>query len=165
MVGTQSILVESRIIKTVFQIFDRLGLKVYIHYNNKKLLTGIMQHLGVENNLINEVLLCLSKIDKIGADGVKEGLLIKGMTEGMILKLFHFIEEEFSFRRFEASFNDNLREGIAEIKELQVYLSKLDLIAKTELNLYLTEGLSINTDMMYEVSLVDQNIASGMSET
>lgn len=57
----------------------------------------------------------------------------------------------------------NIREGIAEIKELQSYLSGLELMTKTQLNMFLARGLDIYTGTVFEVFLSDGSIKSSIA--
>ncbi|AOT69614.1 histidine--tRNA ligase [Geosporobacter ferrireducens] len=162
-VGVKDTIAEAELMSLTFEVFRRLGMGVYIQYNNRKLLTGLLEFAGVNKDLINDVILTMDKIEKIGEDAVKEELVQKGITEDMLSKLFDLLNEDFSLSDFQDSPNVNIREGIAEIRELQSYLSGLELMTKTQLNLFLARGLGIYTGTVFEVFLSDGCIQSSIA--
>lgn len=162
-VGVEGVIAEAELIRLTFEVFRRLNLPVYIQYNNRKLLIGLLEFIGIDNDLINDVILSMDKIEKIGEQVVKETLSQKGISKDCISKLFNLLNEEFRFSDFQHSSNRNIREGIAEIQELQSYLSGLGLMAETQLNLFLARGLDIYTGTIFEVFLSDNTIQSSIA--
>jgi len=162
-VGVKGIIAEAELMCLAFEVFKRLDMRVYIQYNNRKLLTGLLEFTGIDNNLINEVIKTMDKINKIGEDAVKEELTLKGISRDTISRIFNLLNEDFSLSDFQHSSNSSIREGIAEIKELQSYLSGLELMTKTQLNLFLARGLDIYTGTVFEVFLSDECIKSSIA--
>jgi len=67
-------------------VFSDLKLEgVNIKLNNRKILAGIAEVIGAQNNLINFTV-ALDKIDKIGEEGVKKEMLEKGISQESIAK-------------------------------------------------------------------------------
>jgi len=81
-IGSSSMMVEAELISAVCEILQRLGFTDYkIRINHRKLLTGILDVVGVPKNYHIDALVELDKLDKIGSEGVLNGLMGKGISE------------------------------------------------------------------------------------
>ena len=58
----------------IHEIFQKLGIRAQININNRKVLLGYYQSLGLDEAKSADVLREVDKIDKIGADKVREAL-------------------------------------------------------------------------------------------
>lgn len=164
-VGIKSMLAEAELMSMAFQAFERLDLDVYISYNNRKLLFGILSSIGIDNNTLNSIVLTLDKIEKIGWSGVKKELGEKKIDDPIIDKLYDIIntKEENILEFFLQNFDSPLvKEGIEELQELSDYLNSLGLLDKVSFNPYLARGLGIYTGTIYEIFLTDGSISSSI---
>ena len=64
--GVKSTLAEAEMMAMASDAFDQLGLDIFIAYNNRKLLTGVLECIGLTKNLVNEAVISLDKVEKIG---------------------------------------------------------------------------------------------------
>ncbi|WP_432408431.1 histidine--tRNA ligase [Wukongibacter sp. M2B1] len=164
-VGIKSMLAEAELISMAFQAFERLDLDVYISYNNRKLLFGILSSIGIDNNTLNSIVLTLDKIEKIGWSGVKKELGEKKIDDPIIDKLYDIINTkkenilEFFLKNFDSPL---VKEGIEELQELNDYLNSLGLLDKVSFNPYLARGLGIYTGTIYEIFLTNGSINSSI---
>lgn len=85
-VGSDSLLNEVELMQIVDTVFQRLGVRVQIKINNRKILTGIAEVIG-ESDKIVDITVAIDKLDKIGLDKVNEELRADGITEEAICKL------------------------------------------------------------------------------
>ena len=70
---------EAEVIEVIYNLFSKLNIgKFKIKVNNRKLLEGLYKSQGIEN--LNEVLIIIDKIDKIGAEKVIELLKETGLN-------------------------------------------------------------------------------------
>ncbi|EMT51894.1 histidyl-tRNA ligase [Brevibacillus borstelensis AK1] len=90
-VGTTSMLAEAELISMTFEAFARLGLDVYIQVNNRKLLSGLLQVMGIAEEQAADVMLSLDKLEKIGVDGVCDDLRERQIEEPVIAKIADFL--------------------------------------------------------------------------
>lgn len=75
----------------IYNIFTNLGLTDFtIRINNRKVLSGFFEILDLSDN-VTDILRIVDKIDKIGADAVKEELLEMGAAEGKCQEILEFI--------------------------------------------------------------------------
>ncbi len=162
-VGVKSTLAEAELMAMAFDAFEQLGLDIFISYNNRKLLTGVLEDIGLSGNQVNEAVISLDKVEKIGEDGVREELAAKGIPREIIKKIFSIFREG---RRpdYYTAFSSGplVREGIAELNELEEYLAALNLLDKIIFNPLLARGLEIYTGTVYEVFLSDKKISSSI---
>lgn len=165
-VGVKSMMAEAELILMAFNAFEKLDLNVYISYSNRKLLTGLLCELEVEKDQINQVILTLDKLDKIGPEKVKDELYSEDIKEATIENIFkiYFDERSRSLSYFERNFtNSLLLEGIKELKELSMFLSEIGVAQKVIFNPFLARGLEIYTGTIYEVFFSDGSITSSIA--
>jgi len=157
-VGSNSLWQEVELMQLYDKSFSDLGLQgTIIKINNRKILYGIAEIIGVEDKLI-DFTIALDKIDKIGKDGVKNEMLNKGISEEAIRKaesLFDFsgtISEKLNqlsdfLKNSEIGTRgiDELRFICQTIEDLGLYNSVLDL------EVTLARGLNYYTGTIIEV--------------
>jgi histidyl-tRNA synthetase len=165
-VGVKSMLAEAELISMVFEVFDKLQLEVYVSFNNRKLLSGIISNSKVSDEMINEVILTVDKMDKIGLIGVKQELIDKGLSETTINSLFESMQSAKS--DLQAYMDSNLSnqlisEGGRELNELNSYFEALGIIKQVRFNPFLARGLDIYTSTVFEAFMVDGSITSSVA--
>lgn len=165
-VGVDSQIAEAELMTMALDAFDKLGLKVKIQFNNRKLLTGVLELFGVEAAKINKVVLILDKLEKVGVDAVIGELDKQGLSGASIRSIKQFLTDgnNTSFGYFETLFapNEQIKQGLQELKELKSYVDYLDINEQCEFNPFLARGLDIYTGTVYEVFLADQSITSSI---
>ncbi len=92
-VGSDSLINEVELIQIIDEVFDRLGIRVAIKMNNRKILTGIAEIIGEADKIV-DITVAIDKLDKIGLDKVNEELRDKGLSETAIEKLQPIIRLE-----------------------------------------------------------------------
>ena len=85
-VGSDSLLNEVELMQIVDTVFTRLGVRVQIKINNRKLLTGIAEVIGEADKIV-DITVAIDKLDKIGLDNVNQELRDHGISEEAIGKL------------------------------------------------------------------------------
>ncbi|NLZ94387.1 MAG: histidine--tRNA ligase, partial [Bacteroidales bacterium] len=76
-VGSDSLLNEVELIQIIDKVFTKLGIRVAIKLNNRKILSGIAEVIG-EADKITDITVAIDKLDKIGLEKVNEELTSKG---------------------------------------------------------------------------------------
>ena len=69
-VGSDSLLNEVELVLIMDTVFQRLGIRVQIKINNRKLLSGIAEIVGEAEKIV-DITVAIDKLDKIGLDKVK----------------------------------------------------------------------------------------------
>lgn len=162
--GVSSTVAEAELMVMTLDAFAELGLDVYISYNNRKLLSGILLSLGIPETELGRVILSLDKVEKIGKAGVQEELQAEGMELPLIESIFNVFEEGADANSYGERFPSPLVEaGVAELNELDGFLNTLKLGDKVRFNPLLARGLEIYTGTVYEVFLADGSITSSIA--
>ena len=149
-IGDESIKADAEILAVVSEIFKKLGIKIEIIVNNRKLLNSIIESLGIENKefAIREI----DKIDKLGEDEVKKSLN-KFIDKPTIIKLLSLLRKPLSY------FASQKLQGSEELRELEklckIYGIKLKFSAK------LARGLSYYTGNVFEIASQDSKGSLG----
>ncbi|MED3574866.1 histidine--tRNA ligase [Cytobacillus praedii] len=166
MVGVGSQIAEAELMKMALDAFNKLGLNVIIQFNNRKLLTGMLEFFETDKKWINKVVLILDKLEKTGLEAVLAELTELGLQASTIKLIEQFLIESNnkSYSYFEQASQKNIlvKQGIEELKELEMYLEYLDLKEQCVFNPFLARGLEIYTGTIYEIFLADQSIKSSI---
>ena len=79
---------EAELFKMAFSGYQKLGLDVYLEWNNRKFLSGLITYCGIEESLVSNVILSVDKLAKIGSDGVRKELEEYQIDNQKLDKLF-----------------------------------------------------------------------------
>ena len=85
-IGTKSLTCELELIQIVQEVYRRLGIRVRLHINNRKILAGIAEVIGQPDKLI-DITVAIDKLDKIGLDNVNKELQERGLTAEAVEKI------------------------------------------------------------------------------
>lgn len=165
-VGVSSMLAEAELMAMVFEAFDRLQLEVFVSYNNRKLLSGIIDTCCIEANLVNEVILSIDKLEKTGENAVRKELRDKGLAPDATDALFAALRsatEDLSRFVEENSASLLISEGGRELAELNELLKTLNINNRMRFDPFLARGLDIYTGTVFEVFLRDGSITSSIA--
>lgn len=164
-IGTRSLLNELELVQIVDEVFSRLGIRVCVKINNRKILSGLAEVCGAPDKLI-DITVAIDKIDKIGLDAVKEELREKGLDD----KAIGVIEPVLLLEGDTASKIARMREvlagsevgllGLEEVSTLFSLVEKAGIRSTVELDLSLARGLNYYTGAIFEVKALDFAIGS-----
>ncbi len=164
-VGSDSLLNEVELIQIMDTVFKRLGIRVQIKINNRKLLTGIAEIVGAADKIV-DITVAIDKLDKIGLDKVNDELRADGINEEAIAKLQPVInlsgtnEEKLDAM---AEFLAESETGLKGIEELRFILNaamQCGLVNELQLDLTLARGLNYYTGAIFEVKALDTPMGS-----
>jgi histidyl-tRNA synthetase len=164
-VGTNSLLSEVELIQIVEEVYRRLGIRVSLHINNRKILAGIAEVIGQPERII-DITVAIDKLDKIGLDNVNAELASKGISQEAIDKLQPIIllngtnaEKLTTLKEVLAASETGLK-GVEESEFILNTLESLGLKNEVELDLTLARGLNYYTGAIFEVKALDVEIGS-----
>ena len=117
----------------MYTTLGRLGFSKYsVNLNNRKLLTAIGQYAGVEGDQLGELYRSIDKFDKVGADGVRDELIKRGLNADVVEKVLRLVTVELP-RDQKLDFLEELmgtlpiaQEGIRELRDIQTHLKQLN---------------------------------------
>lgn len=164
-IGSNSLLNELELIQVVDDVFGKLGIRVVIKINNRKILSGIAEAIGEKERIV-DITVAIDKLDKIGLQKVNEELSLKGVSEDAISKLQPILQmsgnNEEKLSQIEGVIHQSKigQKGIEEMREIFSYLSGLNITTDVELDLTLARGLNYYTGAIFEVKSLDVQIGS-----
>ena len=159
--GELSIINDGEIPVIIYDIFKEMGFDNFkIHVNNRKILTGFYNSLGIED--ITTVLRTVDKLDKIGKDVVFEILKEEGLTVTQVEKIGEFLNIEGSREETIDALNglkidnDLFKEGVMELDLLTRYMEDFGITEKNYgIDIKIARGLDYYTGTVYETFLND----------
>ena len=155
---------DAEVPAVISAVFERLAIGEFtIHFNHRKLLRGYFEGLGIEGEAQLLVLRELDKLDKRGADAVRETLAGDGfgLVAEVIDKLMAFSQVRSQGHADALAKLEALGEGTALFNEgrdeLRAILEQLKALGVPEnryaLNLSIARGLDYYTGIVYETTL------------
>ena len=164
-IGSDSLLNEAELLQIIEEVFSRLKVDVSVKLNNRKILAGIAEIMGMSQHL-SELTVAIDKTEKIGFEAVKEELRGRGFSDGQLLILEPIL-------MLEGSAGDKLDKlvgvlqaskagtsGIIETRKLLDYVAAAGVKVKIELDLSLARGLDYYTGAIIEVKANGVEIGS-----
>ena len=164
-VGSDSLVNEIELLQLVDEVFARLGIRITIKLNNRKVLAGIAEMIGAPEKL-TDITVAIDKIDKIGLDKVKEELAERGLPAEAIARLEPVLAISGDTAARLAALKDILagnETGLLGVAELQTVIdgaARLGMRAEVELDASLARGLNYYTGTIIEVKARDVEIGS-----
>jgi len=161
--GLSDRLSEAELLTMAIKCFKELGIEIYIEWNNRKLLSGLIIECDIPKDYTSRVILSVDKLAKIGENGVREELKEYNIDNDKLDKLFSYfkLDKEGLKKEFENTTNEILQEGLNEVIELSEYIEKLNL-KECVFVPYLARGLEIYTGFVLEVFDKKQRLTSSL---
>lgn len=164
-VGSDSLLNEVELMQIVDDVFTKLGVRVTVKINNRKILQGMAETIG-EAGRLTDITVAIDKMDKIGRDKVNELLAACGLTARAIDMLQPMIgmsgtnAEKLSTIAGALSGSPTGMRGVEETRYIVDTLEKTGMENSMEVDLTLARGLNYYTGAIFEVKAVDTPIGS-----
>ena len=176
-VGTDDVAADAEVCMVLSDALEAIGLprKSYIvKVNNRKILTGYLKDLGVENDLQEQnIIRVIDKMDKIGLENVAlemgagredaSGAKVKGLglDEKLVTSVVDFIKDFLTRKTRQQVLtdlkkldiqNEMAQEGIQELEKIDTILAALDFDEERVIfDPSLVRGLAYYTGPVYEV--------------
>ncbi|MFT4196766.1 MAG: histidine--tRNA ligase [Pseudoxanthomonas sp.] len=162
-----SVRYDAEVLAVIHAVFSELGIGDFtIQFNNRRLMRGVLESLGiVDEGLQMEVLREVDRLDKRGAEHVRQTLLGEGfaLPAERVEKVLAFVSGRSqghvdALARLDALLDeratDTLREGVAELREVLQLVKALGVPEQAYcLNFSIVRGLDYYTGTVYETVL------------
>jgi len=163
-IGTDSLLNEVELIQIMDEVFTRLGLRVTIKINNRKLLKGLATYINQPDKFM-DMTVAIDKMDKIGLEKVKQEMEQRGIDAQAIGKLDPYLKLEgsnvYKLQEMKGMLNNEEgAKGVEEAEEILDYISVLKLNNELEFDPQLARGLDYYTGTIFEVKANDMEMGS-----
>ena len=156
-VGSESMIIDAEMIAITYEILSQLTIPDFvIKINNRKILNGITQYIGLDNSHVAEVCNAIDKLDKVEWNEVEKDLIEKNISATSIEKLHQLLIKNLSLDLLKTELNsiEIAQQGIAELQELFSYLAIFN-IPEThyKFDISLARGLDYYTGPIFETKL------------
>lgn len=164
-IGNNSLVNEIELIQLIDYVFTKLGIRVAIKLNNRKILAGIAEVIGEPDKIV-DITVAIDKIDKIGLDGVVAELKEKGIGDGAVEKLLPILQaqggnkEKLQIIAETLQGNATGEKGVEEVNYILNAFDTLHINSALDLDLTLARGLNYYTGAILEVKALDVVIGS-----
>lgn len=150
-VGCGNVKAEVELLNLALDVFSALGIEVVVKVNNRKIIFGVLESLGIKNKM--KVVQVIDKLDKIPKNEFLKELEKETSKAKKILNLI-----ESGKKAIEKIDNENVKEGMKEIKELLSYFKNKNVI----FDVSLARGLDYYTGTVFEGFLKKGKIKSSL---
>lgn len=152
-IGSPELLHEAELCQIYDEAFQKLGLKVIIRLNNRKILEGMAEICNAKDQF-STITILLDKLDKIGWEKVSEGLSNMGLTQNNIALIDQIINAD----KIETLIpllkdSETGMEGLQELEKVMEYLKHYTFSNLFKLDFKLARGLSYYTGCIFEVEV------------
>lgn len=153
-----SLCYDAEIPSVIYHIFRDMDIgKFTIYVSNRKILLGLIEHLGLSNISV-DILRLIDKFAKIGNDAFVQTLTLDyGLTDvqvGTLLDVLHISgspSEQLAQLSSLAVDNDTFADGVAELSTVVKYMSEFGIEeGYFNINLAIVRGLDYYTGTVYE---------------
>lgn len=152
-VGSDSLWQEVELVHLYDAAFTKLGLPTTIKINNRKILAGMAEVLGIKDQFISFTV-AIDKLDKVGPQGVLDEMTNQGISSEAVTRFGQWLEAGMTL--------EALKEVLAESEEGQLGLEELEFVltnsksgvqsSKVEFDFTLARGLNYYTGTIFEVA-------------
>ncbi len=164
-IGSNSQLCELELAQIIDAVFSKLGIRVEIRLNNRKVLTGLAQVCGCPEQ-VTDLTVAIDKLEKIGLEAVKAELSEKGIGDEAfavlekVLQLSGDAQEKIAAMRELFAGSETGLKGLDELEELFGLIRAAGIGTPAVLDLSLARGLNYYTGAIFEVKALDWAIGS-----
>lgn len=167
-VGVAGMAADAEIIGLVVTVLRRLGFQRFsVKVNSRKLLTAIGKYAGVEGDALGELYRSIDKFDKVGAEGVRDELVKRGLPEDVVTRVLELIQvnlpnlEKLDYLEKALGDSEGAAEGLGELRDLIAHLDAAGVPDEFyEFDFTMVRGLSYYTGPIYETIITDPNLGS-----
>ncbi len=167
-VGVKTMSADAEILSLITTVLQRLGFQQFsVKVNNRKLLTAIGQYAGVEGDHLANLYRSIDKFDKIGADGVREELVTRGLPVEVVTRIMDLITarqpgvDQLDYLEDVMGSLPAAQEAISELRELAIHLESANVPSQFyEFDLTMVRGLGYYTGPIFETIITEPNLGS-----
>lgn len=150
-------LADAELPTVIHRIFERLDIgRTVIRVNNRKVLQGFVEHLGVGPNRLADVLREIDALEKIGQESVCKGLVDRvGLNSGAAQELLAFVTQEAAGNDLKSRADNEIYvQGVDELIGLTDDMRALGMPESAfRIDLSIARGLDYYTGTVYETNL------------
>ena len=147
-VGIDNRYIEAEQILMAINTYRELGIDAVVKYNNRKLMSGLIEYAGIPKEKTDSVIGIIDKLEKVSRNELIDMLKELNISDKTINELFKLFEMKYD--EYKEIDNDLVKEGVSELDEVNSYLIELNIKDRCEFTPTLARGLSIYTGIVFE---------------
>lgn len=167
-VGIAGMRADAEIVALITTVLTRLGFPQFVvKINNRKLLTAIGKFAGVEGEQLADLYRSIDKFDKIGADGVRDELIKRGLPAEVTDRIMMLITasvpatERLDYLEDVMGTLPEAQVAIGELRDLRTGLADIGVSPeRTEFDFTMVRGLGYYTGPIFETVITEPNLGS-----
>ncbi len=166
--GDSSNLAEIELISATTQALKNLGINdIKIIVNDRNILKAMAKSCNFSEEKFDNIFIVLDKLDKIGIDGIKSGLIELGLKEQDVQKYCDYFKNGQEFNSCQEFFGNRLNGFIEEntLKNLDQIISSASMLTGNNCNIVfaptLVRGMSYYTGPIFEIQLANYHLSVG----
>ncbi len=158
-VGSDSLMYEAELVQIYDEVFAKLGIKVFVKVNNRKVLYGMAEAAGIADQFMT-MTIAIDKLDKIGLEGVRKEMEGRGISSAAVTQIENMLQLK-SLDELEKAFQQSPTglKGIEELRQFHQYFDTKAPSNRVEFDITLARGLNYYTGCIFEVA-VDTSVES-----
>ncbi len=149
-VGIANRYIEAEQMLMAINTYKDLGIPVIVKYNNRLLMSGLIELSGISSDKRDSVIGIIDKMEKVSPKELRDMLSDIDISNDKIVKLLDLFEKDLDYYKTLIGENDLIKEGVLELEEINEYLTKLNIIDDCKFTPTLARGLSIYTGIVFE---------------
>lgn len=161
-VGIKSLLAEAEYMTMISDVFGKLNLEIEIEYNNRKLLTGIIEDVfeNIKEDKIKKTIMIIDKLKKLTKEDLLREFTDINIDLEKVEKLLDILNLDFSSiqKIYKNTSNENIKIGLKEITELNEFLKESKVKNQMIFTPNLARGIDIYTGTVWEVFVKNRKV-------
>lgn len=156
-VGSESMLIEAELIAITYEVLSLLQIPDFlIKINNRKILNGITQFVGLDTSFVSEICTSIDKLDKVEWQEVEKELSSKQIAQSSIDKLHQLLSKQLTLQQLKEELKD-IEIAVEGIREIEAIFNFLDILGIPKqyytFDIALARGLDYYSGPIFETKL------------
>jgi histidyl-tRNA synthetase len=167
-VGVPGMTADAEIVNLIVTALRELGFGSFnVKINSRKILTAIGSYSGVPDAQLADLYRSVDKFDKVGADGVRDELLQRGIGAEVVSRMMALlapggeITDKLGLLEDVMGKDPAAQAGLSELRELSAYLDAAGVDRQfLDYDFTMVRGLSYYTGPIFETVITEPNLGS-----
>lgn len=162
-VGIKGQYIEAELLSLFVKTFKELDIDIYIKYNSRNLMTGLIIQSNVSEDLVPNVTTVIDKKDKLSYQEFNKMLLDIGLNNDQIASLNNYFNLDLNELVNIDNKNNYIDKGLEEVRNLYNILNELNLNDICKFDITLARGQNYYTGNVFEVYDKEQRIKGSIA--
>ena len=162
-VGIKGQYIEAELLSLFVKTFKELDIDIYIKYNSRNLMTGLIIQSNVSEDLVPNVTTVIDKKDKLSYQEFNKMLLDIGLNNDQIASLNNYFNLDLNELVNIDNKNNYIDKGLEEVRNLYNILNELNLSDICKFDITLARGQNYYTGNVFEVYDKEQRIKGSIA--